>query len=126
MSVDKDSPSTWIKYKSELCSSCYATCCTMPVEITASDIVRLGLASQDEIEFPKKVASRLLKKGIINQYREKTGLFTLTQKSNSDCYFLGSDRRCTVYEKRPGVCRKFPTEMSRKVNYCPYINVRKI
>lgn len=122
MSVDKDAPQTWIKYKSGLCNSCYATCCTMPVEITIEDILRLELANQDEMDSsPKKVANRLIRQGVISQYREKTGLFTLTQKSNSDCYFLGSDRLCTVYEKRPGVCQKFPTEMSRKMTYCPYI-----
>lgn len=121
MAVDKDLPHTWIKYKSALCSSCYATCCTMPVEITAEDILRLELADVDEMENPKKVASQLIKKGIVSQYREKTGLFTLTQKSNSDCYFLGPDRLCKVYDKRPGVCRKFPEIMSRRLSYCPYL-----
>jgi Fe-S-cluster containining protein len=122
MAVNKDLPKTWIQYKSSLCSSCQATCCTMPVEITAEDLVRLEKVESDEIsQNPKKVANRLIREGMISQYREKTGLFTVTQKSNSDCYFLDSNRMCTVYEKRPGVCRKFPTEMSRKINYCPYI-----
>lgn len=122
MKADKDKPGTWIKYKHTLCSSCYATCCTMPVEINSQDIVRLGLADADEItESPKKVANRLIKEGVLSHYREKTGLFTLTQKANDDCYFLNSNRLCTVYEARPDVCRKFPSEMSRRLTYCPYI-----
>lgn len=125
MSVDKDKPNSWIKYKSGLCSSCIGTCCTMPVEVKASDFVRLGLANHDEIESsPKKVANRLIKEGIVSQYREKTGLFTITQKSNSDCYFLNSNRLCSVYEKRPDTCRQFPTEIGRKITFCPYIKKR--
>ena len=122
MPVDKDKPGTWIKYKDSLCNTCLATCCTMPVEIKASDIVRLGLADQDGIESgTKKVANRLIKEGIVSQYREKTGLFTITQKSNGDCYFLNSQRHCTVYEKRPDTCRKFPVEIGRRPTYCPYL-----
>lgn len=122
MNVDKDKPGTWIKYKGDLCQSCYATCCTMPVEIRASDLIRLGLTDEDEIEqSSKKVAQRLIKEGILSQYREKTGLFMVTQKSNDDCFFLDSNRRCTVYENRPDTCRKFPSEIGRRVGLCPYI-----
>lgn len=127
MNSNKDLPGTWIKYKSQLCESCHATCCTMPVEVTAEDIVRLELADSDEVEEnSKKVANRLIKQGVVSQYREKTGLFTLIQKSNSDCYFLNSFRMCTVYDKRPGVCRKFPTQMSRRIDHCPYIKKKAV
>ncbi len=93
----------------------------MPVEVRAEDLARLKLADSDEMESPKKLATRLIKEGVVSQYREKTGLFTITAKSNGDCYFLDNNRLCTVYEKRPDVCRKFPTEMSRRLTYCPYI-----
>lgn len=122
MLVNKDRPGTWVKYKAGLCSSCYATCCTMPVEIQAEDLIRLELTDADELEqSPKKVVQRLIKEGILSQYREKTGLFTIAAKSNGDCYYLDSNRLCTVYEKRPDVCRKFPTEMGRRISHCPYI-----
>lgn len=122
MKVDKDRPSTWIKYDAKYCSSCMGSCCTMPVEIHSSDIVRLGLASQDEMEQSvKKVAKRLKKEGVITSYRESTDYFMLTQKSNSDCYFLDSKTRlCTVYEKRPDTCRDFPTQVGPRLNFCPY------
>lgn len=121
MRVDKDKPGTWLKYKATMCTTCHATCCTMPVEVRAEDLARLELADSDEMESPKKLAARLIKDGVVSQYREKTGLFTITAKSNGDCYFLDRNRLCTVYEKRPDVCRKFPTEMSRRLTYCPYI-----
>lgn len=94
----------------------------MPVEINSFDIVRLGLATQDEIDQSiKKAAKRLKKDGVIVSYRDSTDLFMLSQKSNDDCYFLDSKTRlCTVYEKRPGTCRDFPAVVGPRVSYCPY------
>jgi Fe-S-cluster containining protein len=122
MRTDKDNPGTWVKFKASMCQSCKATCCTMPIEVKAEDLVRLNLADTEEIEsHPKKVAQRLIKDGVLSHYREKTGLFTLSSKSNGDCYFLDSNRLCTVYEIRPDVCRKFPKEIGRRLGHCPYI-----
>ncbi|MEZ0392612.1 MAG: YkgJ family cysteine cluster protein [Pseudobdellovibrionaceae bacterium] len=120
MKTDKDKPWTWVKYRDGLCKGCYGSCCTMPVEIKAEDLVRLELASEDELSAsPKKVAKRLIKEGILASYRESTGNFMLTQKSNDDCYYLDLHTRlCKVYDKRPGVCRKFP-EIGPKPGFCP-------
>ncbi len=92
----------------------------MPVEVKAEDLIRLEIATIDELESsPKKVAKRLIKEGIISSYRESTGNFMLTQKANGDCYFLNTKTRlCEVYEKRPGVCRQFPS-IGPRPNYCP-------
>lgn len=120
MKTDKDKPWTWVKYREGLCNGCYGSCCTMPVEIKASDLVRLELATEDEITGSlKKVARRLIKEGVISSYREGTGNFMLTQRSNDDCYYLHPQTRlCTVYEKRPEVCRQFP-EIGPKPGFCP-------
>lgn len=120
MPIDKDKPWTWIKYRDGMCSTCTAGCCTMPVEVHASDLVRLNLTSIDEVEAsPKKVAKQLMKQGIISSYREKTSFFMLTQRPNGDCYYLHPQTRlCQVYDKRPDVCRKFP-EIGPKPGYCP-------
>ncbi|MBX9765905.1 MAG: YkgJ family cysteine cluster protein, partial [Bdellovibrionales bacterium] len=41
-----------------------------------------------------------------------------------DCYFLeAKTRRCTVYEKRPQVCRFFPERMGPKLGFCPQISL---
>ena len=120
--MNKDEPKTWVRYRSNLCGDCYATCCTMPVEVRAEDLVLLDLCNADDVtENPKKVFKQLQKEGLVSSYREKTELFMLERKSNGDCIFLDTNRKCTVYEKRPGVCRKFPTEMSRRLGFCPYI-----
>lgn len=117
--TDKDRPSTWKLYRKGMCDNCMAACCTMPVEIGASDLLRLGLIAEDELRAsPKKVFKRLSKLGYLKSYRASTGLFMLQQKSNSDCVFLGEDRLCTVYENRPDVCRQFP-QVGPRVGYCP-------
>lgn len=92
----------------------------MPVEIRLSDLIRLELTTEDEAQHSlKKLVKRLTKAGIIAGYRHGTGLFMLTQKNGRDCYFLNSlTRRCTVYEKRPDVCRQFP-EIGPRPAYCP-------
>lgn len=120
--TDKDRPSTWVKYQEKFCASCRASCCTMPVEVKAQDLLRLDLVSQDELDRSiKKVAKKLKKEGVISSYRENTDLFMLTQKSNGDCYFLDlKTRLCTVYDKRPDTCRDFPSKVGPKVSYCPY------
>lgn len=124
MKTDKDKPWTWVKYREGLCQGCYGSCCTMPVEVKSEDLIRLGLTDEDEInQSPRKVAKRLMKEGVISSYRDGTGLFMLTQKPNDDCYFLDlKTRLCTVYEKRPGVCREFPN-IGPKPGFCPHRKV---
>ncbi len=119
--TDKDKPWTWVPYKEGLCNSCYGSCCTMPVEVTSEDLVRLELATQDEIDqSTRKVAKRLIKEGVLSSYREATGLYMMTQRPNGECYFLDyKTRLCNVYAKRPGVCRKFP-EIGPKPGFCPH------
>ena len=92
----------------------------MPVEVKAADLVRLGLAFEDELlDSPKKVFTRLSRHGIVRSYRASTELFMLVQKSNDDCVFLDSQTRlCTVYDKRPDVCRSFPN-IGLRPGYCP-------
>ncbi len=119
--VDKDRPSTWKKYDPSFCASCKAHCCRMPVEVKLSDLIRMGIASQDEADTSiKKLAKRLIKMGYIKSYREGTEFFMLTQRANDDCYFLDPySRLCTIYEKRPDTCRKFPAEIGPRIGLCP-------
>mgnify|MGYP001405773435 CR=1 FL=1 len=120
MRPDKDKPWTWIRYRKGMCEGCSGDCCTMPVEVKGTDLVRLGLASEDELtSSPKKLAKRLSKEGVIQSYREGTQLFMLASRPNGDCRFLHpTTRLCTVYENRPGVCREFPA-VGPKPGFCP-------
>lgn len=102
-----------------MCEGCHAYCCALPVEASLSDLIRLELVSEEEAaESPKRVAKRLQKEKITQTYREKTGIFVLAQKANDDCIFLSKERLCTVYEKRPEVCREFP-KIGPRPGWCP-------
>lgn len=96
----------------------------MPVEVKIEDLLRLELVTQDDFEnlSLKKIAKQLMRSGYVKSFRADSGLFTLTQKSNDDCVFLNEKRRCTVYEKRPGVCRQFPS-IGPRPGFCPSIRL---
>ena len=120
MKPDKDKPRTWVRYRTGMCTGCYGSCCTMPVEVRASDLVRLGVAHPDEVETSvKKLVKRLKKEQLIQSYRESTELFTLAARPNGDCHFLHPvTRLCTKYEDRPDVCRQFP-DIGPRPGFCP-------
>lgn len=121
--VNVDDLSTWVKYKNGLCDDCHATCCTLPVEVNLSDLVRMALISEFEAEHepPKNLAKQLTKQGIVEHFNFKTSIFTLTRMSNSDCLYLNRHtRRCTIYNQRPTTCRKHP-QVGPKANHCAYI-----
>src|SRR4051812_15165408 len=109
--VEIDRPSTWVKFTNpKLCEGCFAGCCTLPVEVKVSDLIRLGVTTEDEAAAgPKKLFRRLHKEGIVRRFHATTGLFILEQSKGRDCVYLHPKTRlCTVYEKRPDVCRSFP------------------
>ena len=87
------------------CSKCPAYCCTYSeIEVTRRDIERLarhfeiGFAQAEE-RFTKPNA----KKEVRMLRHRKDKIF------DSTCMLLDQEtRRCTVYDARPGVCRKYP------------------
>lgn len=121
--VDTDRPATWTRHRSGLCESCNAHCCTMPLEVQMSDLVRLGLVDAFEAENvePRLIARRLAKARLIDHYSPKHGLFTLARRASGDCQFLdAATRRCTVYERRPETCRLHPQKKSPRPGWCAY------
>lgn len=76
------------------------------------------MTADEAIGSLKKVARNLIAAGHVHQYRASSGIFTLAQKPNGDCQYLGDDRLCKVYELRPDVCRRFP-EIGPRPGYCP-------
>jgi uncharacterized protein len=119
MKVDAQRPSTWRKYAKGMCDGCWAGCCTLPLEVSASDLIRMGLT--DELEAGTsllKLSKRLKAAKIVRSYNAKSGVFMIEQKHGRDCIYLGPDRRCTIYEKRPEVCRQFP-KIGPRPGFCP-------
>ncbi len=87
------------------CSKCPAYCCTYnEIEVTPRDIERLArhfdvtyaVAEERFTKADAKNTRRLMR-------HRKDRVF------DSACVMLDQDkRRCTVYDARPGVCRKYP------------------
>lgn len=119
--VDVDQLSTWTKYRKGLCDDCVANCCTMPVEVDMSDLIRMGLVDSFEAEEPiKQIAKKLKKAGVVEHFNFKNEIFTLLRFANHDCLYLDPhSRRCTIYQKRPETCRNHP-QVGPKPGSCPY------
>lgn len=121
--VNVDDLSTWVKYRNGLCDDCNATCCTLPVEVRITDLIRMELISEFEAEHEpaKNLAKKLMKQGIVEHFNFKTSVFTLTRLSNNDCLYLDTEtRRCTIYAKRPKTCREHP-KVGPRANHCAYL-----
>ncbi len=121
--VNIDNPATWTRYRAGLCATCAANCCTMPLEVQLSDLVRLGLvdAFEAEHEEPRHIAKRLQKARLIDHFNHKNVVFTMARRASGDCHFLdAATRRCTVYEVRPDTCRLHPQKKSPRPGWCAY------
>ena len=112
---------TWAPYQKQMCKQCRATCCSLPVEVGVSDLIRLGELDEFDREEPaKQLAKRLQKAGIIEHFHGKTERFTLARRSSGDCLFLDAKSRlCTRYEQRPETCRQHPA-VGPRPGYCAY------
>jgi uncharacterized protein len=87
--------------------------------VSAADLIRLGLVTEEEAcDSLAQVARKLARAKLIQAFQPKSQLFVLEQRNGRDCIFLGEDRLCTVYEKRPEVCRSFP-RIGPRPGWCP-------
>jgi len=119
--VNVNDTSTWTKYKQRRCTTCRANCCTMPLEVKISDLVRMDEISAFEAEESiKKLAKMLIKKGVVEHFNFKKQLFTIVRFANNDCLYLDRlQRRCKIYEKRPDICRNHPL-IGPRPGFCAY------
>jgi hypothetical protein len=119
---DIDDLKTWVKYRQKLCDHCRGTCCSLPVEVKASDLVRMGLIQEFDLqENPKTIFKRLQKDKVVQHFHARSETFTLAQMASGDCLYLDQKtRRCTIYAVRPETCRKHPIQGPRP-GYCAFI-----
>jgi Fe-S-cluster containining protein len=91
------------------CDKCPAYCCTYSdIEVGVRDIERL--AKHFGTTFAKAEArfTKMDSEGKVKILRHKKDTIF-----DSSCMFLDSEkRRCTIYEVRPGTCRKYPQTSS--------------
>lgn len=119
--ADIDNTATWAKYSKKLCNRCSASCCSLPVEVKAADLIRMGLMDEFELQDElKQVARRLMKERLIEHFHAKSQTFTLARMASGDCIFLdGRSRRCSIYQQRPETCRNHP-QVGPRSGYCPF------
>ncbi len=119
--ADIDNTATWVKYSKRLCDHCGASCCSLPVEVQASDLIRMELMDEFELEEDlKHIARRLMKQHLVEHFHSKTKTFTLARMASGDCLFLDSrSRRCTIYFQRPNTCRNHP-QVGPRAGYCAF------
>jgi Fe-S-cluster containining protein len=96
------------------CSKCPGYCCTYKtIDVTKTDIARLakhfGITfDQAQKRYTKRVS------GIRSLRHQKDHVF-----KQACMFFDTNERRCTVYEARPGVCRRYPE--SRRCGYYDFL-----
>lgn len=113
-------PRTWVRYDPKNCKTCTAGCCTLPLRVDAEDLFHMGFIKMEEVNAPPRpLFERLKKQGIVKSFDSRRSLFMIRRHKNSDCIFLDEKRRCTIYERRPFVCRSYP-EYSVREGFCPY------
>jgi Fe-S-cluster containining protein len=102
------------------CKKCPGYCCSYPlIEIGKRDIARLAkhfdldyeTAEERFTKYDKAEKARALR-------HQKDTVF------KSVCMFFDTkERRCTVYEARPGVCREFPS--TKRCGYYEFLKFER-
>jgi len=118
--TDPQRPATWKPFRKNLCDGCWGACCTLPLEVSLNDLVRLGLVKEKDAPL-KEIARDLQKRRLIESFSPAMETFTVAQRAGRDCIFLDEESRlCTVYDVRPEVCRKFPLQLGPRQGFCPH------
>ncbi|MEP7068370.1 MAG: YkgJ family cysteine cluster protein [Usitatibacter sp.] len=86
------------------CDKCPAYCCTYTeIEVTQRDVERLARHFELSAKVAAERFTKVDTKGTRMLRHKKDKIF------DSTCMLLDQEkRRCTVYDARPGVCRKYP------------------
>lgn len=106
------------------CSKCPGYCCSYPrITVTDKDIRRLAR----HFEIPESDARKKFTTTYLIEDGEEKGQEEVILRHRKDhvyatvCRFFDRDeRRCTVYEARPAVCRQYPDGKT-----CGYYNFLK-
>ncbi len=98
------------------CSKCPAYCCTYDwIVVTKRDIQRLAKRFDLSYEEAEEKYTKFVK-----GYGRRVLRHRKDQIFKSACQFLHpTERRCTIYQHRPGVCRDYPD--SRRCGYYDFL-----
>ena len=87
------------------CDKCPAYCCTYTdIEVTSRDIARLAKHFDVSLREATVKFTKFESTGKVRVLRHRSDKHFATA-----CMMLDQEtRRCTIYDARPGVCRKYP------------------
>jgi uncharacterized protein len=101
------------------CSKCPGYCCSYPrIEVKDSDVERLAKHLKMSIDDVARKYTRMYDKSerILRQQKDEV--------YGKICRFFDTtERRCTVYEGRPSVCREYPNKS--KCGYYEFIKFER-
>lgn len=99
--VKNATPKKTVRYS---CDKCPGYCCSYSeIEVTRRDVERLARHFDLSYAAAQERFTKTSAKGVMLMRHAKDTIF------DTICaQFDQEKRRCTVYEARPGVCRKFP------------------
>jgi len=102
------------------CAKCPAYCCTYTeIEATPRDIERLAKRFELRYAQAEERFTKIDSEGKVRILRHKKDTHFA-----SACMFLDQEkRRCTIYESRPAVCRKYPD--STKCGYYEFLKFER-
>ncbi|MEW6722358.1 MAG: YkgJ family cysteine cluster protein [Candidatus Micrarchaeota archaeon] len=106
------------------CSLCPAHCCkSYIITVTAFDILRASRATGRHFsDFAQLHQARLLSydPDTTLDIKDDGWVYLLGFKSHP-CIFLGKDNLCTIHEHAPLSCRRYPYQLSERLNtrFCP-------
>lgn len=90
-------------------------------------LIRIGVCKADccgPVPFPRDVWNKLRYQMIHPAVRieEFPAGHIIPWSETGTCVFLGTDHRCTVYENRPDICRRFGARKEREPRLqCPHV-----
>lgn len=104
------------------CSKCPGYCCSYArIEVKNSDLKRLARHFDLDVEEAGRRFTRIYKS---DEGDERILRHRKDDVYGSICRFFDTDeRRCTVYEARPAVCRDYPN--GRKCGYYDFIRFER-
>jgi len=87
------------------CAKCPAFCCTYTdIEVTKRDVERIARHFGLSVRKAQEKYTKMESTGKVRVMRHRTDKHFVTA-----CMMLDQEtRRCTIYEARPAVCRKYP------------------
>jgi Fe-S-cluster containining protein len=94
------------------CKQC-GTCCRFEIPVTILDLERI-------IEYLQVDYKTAFQDFLQKEKSGKTGIFKLSKKQEGECIFLNKEKKCSIHEVKPNICRFYNCQAASKDNEMPW------